>query len=161
MNRLGGPISLEGVYAPNIQGDFAGRLAIDSEDILDGTSNTLAIAEIAKNFAGSLNDEPQLVGWAFGAAFTGDVNEPRLQTTYSSKSLVYKINRISTPENPTPVNDKINITPFASNHGGGSQFGLADGSVRFVSQSVDEDVLKIWTSINVREKNSPDDLTGT
>ena len=157
----GGQVSLEGVYAPNREGTFNGRLALDSEDILDGTSNTIAIGEIASNTPSNLNDDPILVGWAFGALYTGTTDAPILANSYSSKSLVHRINRRSTPTSPTPVNDQVNETPFTSNHGGGAQFSFADGSVRFIAESVDVDILKIWTTTNVREKTSPDDLVGT
>ena len=157
---IGGGVSLEGVFAPGTNGVYTGRLAIDSEDILDGTSNTLALSEIARNTASTLGDDPKLVGWAFGALYGGTVAEPELQNIYSAKSFKYAINRSSTPENPTPVNDKFNTSPLASNHSGGAQFALADGSVRFINESVDEDVLKIWMSINVREKHSSADLKG-
>ncbi len=155
----GGRVSLEGVYAPNLQGTFSGRLAIDSEDILDGTSNTLAIGEIARSKGSKGIDDPILVGWAFGALYSGTIEDPRLRNTYSSKSLVHRINIVGTSTDP--VNDKVNETPFTSNHGAGAQFALADGSVRFITESVNVDILKIWTTTNVREKTSTDDLSGT
>ena len=159
VDPVGGRVSLEGVYSPNIQGTFSGRLAIDSEDILDGTSNTISIGEIARSKGRKGVDDPILVGWAFGALYDGTVDDPQLQNTYSSKSLVHRINIVGTAT--TPVNNKVNETPFTSNHGAGAQFAFADGSVRFITESVNVDILKIWTTTNVREKTSTDDLSGT
>ena len=157
---IGGEIGLEGIFAPSLNGQYSNRLAIDTEDVLDGTSNTLAFSEIARNAASNNGDDPQLVGWAFGALYGGTTADPILQNVYSAKTFKFKINRTSTSTNPTPVYDKINTSPLASNHGGGAQFALADGSVRFINESVDEDVLKTWMTINAREKTSPDDLKG-
>ena len=156
----GGRISLEGIFAPGPNGQYSGRMAIDSENIFDGTSNTLSLSEVARSSINTLNDDPQLVGWAFGASFGGTIEDPVLQNTYSAKSFLFQINRTSDPSNPAPVNDKINTTPLASNHSGGAQFSLADGSVRFISETVDEDILKTWMSVNVREKQDSKDLDG-
>ena len=155
----GGQVSLEGVFSPNSKGNFSSRFAIDSEDILDGTSNTLAFGEISRGFVSTTGDDPILAGWAFGALYGGTINEPVLKNTYSSKSVKFKINQASANEDsPRPYYAKVNATPLNSNHPAGAQFALADGSCRFIHESVDEDVLKIWTSINSREIQSPDDL---
>ena len=53
-----------------------------------------------------------------------------------------------------PVNkdtELFNNTSFSSNHTGGSQFAMADGSSRFVSESVDTQVLADVATINGSE----------
>lgn len=36
----------------------------------------------------------------------------------------------------------------------------ADGSCRFINETIDKDVLKVWMTVNRREKQNPDDLRG-
>ena len=157
---IGGQVSLEGVFAPNPQGNFSSKLAIDTEDILDGSSNTLAFGEVARSFTSANGDDPIMLGWAFGALYKGSIQEPELKYTYSSKSFKFKINKVGAENDPRRYYALINTTPFNSNHGGGANFALADGSCRFINETVDADVLKTWMSINRREKQNPNDLRG-
>ena len=157
---VGGQVSLEGVFSPNPNGHYSSELAIDTEDVLDGSSNTLAFGEVARSFTSADGDDPIMHGWAFGALFNEDIEEPELEYTYSAKSLKYKINMIGGKNDTTMYYEKVNTTPFNSNHGGGANFALADGSCRFINETVDEDVLKCWMSINRRERQNPYDLRG-
>lgn len=157
---VGGQISLEGVFAPNPNGTFSSRLALNTDDILDGSSNTLAIGEVARSFTSFNGDDPIMLGWAFGALYNGTIEEPELEYTYSSKSFKFKINKTGGENDPRDYYAMLNTTPFNSNHGGGANFALADGSCRFINETVDPDVLKTWMSINRREKQNPDDLRG-
>lgn len=154
----GGRISLEGVFAPNRMGTYSSRFAIDLDDIQDGMSNTLAFAEGSRSFQAVNGDNPINVGWAFGAQYSGTIAEPILERTYSGKSFQFRINQVSTSDHPAPVFSDVNTSPINSNHPSGAQFALADGSCRFINDSVNEDVLKIWMSINGREKQNADDL---
>lgn len=45
------------------------------------------------------------------------------------------------PNPPAPL-EWLNVTTFRSNHPGGAQFAIADGSVRFVSQSADHSLYR-------------------
>ena len=157
---VGGEVALEGIFAPNPKGNYSSQLAIDTEDILDGSSNTLAFGEVARSFTSVNGDDPLLYGWAFGVLYGGDIEDPEIQYTYGGKSFKYKINQVGALNNPARFYDKVNTTPFNSNHGGGANFALADGSCRYISETVEEDVLKVWTSINRREKQNPNDLRG-
>ncbi|MEM7785850.1 MAG: DUF1559 domain-containing protein [Planctomycetota bacterium] len=157
---VGGQVSTEGVYSPNPNGTFSSKFALSTEDILDGSSNTLALGEIARSFTSANGDDPIMHGWAFGVQYGQDVLNPELQYTYGSRSFKFKINQVGSVDDPRRYYAAINTTPLNSNHGGGANFALADGSCRFINETVDKDVLKVWTSINRREKLNPDDLRG-
>ncbi|MEM9412508.1 MAG: DUF1559 domain-containing protein, partial [Planctomycetota bacterium] len=160
----GGQVSLEGVFAPGPSGVFAGKAAIKSTDILDGASNTLMFSEIARSLKDPNDDDPQLVGWAFGALYSGDIEDPILEYCYSARTSKYRINkRTIDPGGPAEDFvyrdvDDLNTSPFASNHPGGATFARADGGVIFINDQVDKDILKIWMTTNVRENQSPNDL---
>ena len=157
---VGGQVSLEGVFSPNPNGNFNSQLAIDTEDVLDGTSNTLAFGEVARSFTAADGDDPIMHGWAFGVLYDGDIEDHDLEYTYGSKSLKYRINMNGAENDPAKYYDLLNVTPFNSNHGGGANFALADGSCRYINETVNENVLKVWMTINRREKQNPYDLRG-
>lgn len=139
----GGKVALNGVFAPNANGIFSSATAIALEDILDGSSNTIALGEISRTKSNSGDYTPERAGWAFGSTYNsgGDVD-----TNYVSKSVERGINKEDS------AITTINTMVFSSNHAGGSQFAMADGSCRFIKQKVSVDVLKSISSINNREK---------
>ena len=139
----GGKVAINGVFAPNGNGSYSTEKAIDFDDILDGSSNTFAFAEISRSKAADGTYNPTRAGWAFGVKY-GTSNE--IQFTYVAKSVERGIN---TDDGPIT---SVNTMVFASNHPGGAQFALADGSCRFIKQKVDADILKAFSSINSREK---------
>lgn len=102
-------------------------------DIIDGTSNTLMVGEISKTPPGTLN---QYRAWTRG-------NNGGSGTT---KNVLYPIN--STFYNGS---NNFNDISFASEHTGGCQFALGDGSVRFVSQTVDLTIYRAMASMNSGE----------
>ncbi|MEZ5943573.1 MAG: DUF1559 domain-containing protein [Planctomycetaceae bacterium] len=98
-------------------------------DILDGTSNTLAVGEIswtARN--GNLT---RYRAWTRG----GQLNE----FMAPAKNVAQQINADYTA--------LFNDMSFGSNHVGGAQFLLGDGSVRFVSENIDYNLLLSVSSI--------------
>lgn len=54
------------------------------------------------------------------------------------------------PNPPAPL-DWANVTTFRSNHSGGAQFVIADGSVRFVSESTDQLIYRGLCTRNLGE----------
>ncbi len=67
----------------------------------------------------------------------------RVEQLFTVKSITQPINSTST---------KLNSVPFASNHAGGAHFALVDGSTQYIDQNISLDILKIYSSINGKEK---------
>lgn len=109
-----------------IAADNTGLLFLNSKvrygEIYDGSSNTILIGEMLP-YVDSL-------GWVSGTRATlrntgTKINESNFQR-----------GRVAVRELPEDV-DPLWVSGFASNHPGGAQFCLADGSVRFLSDSID------------------------
>ena len=132
-----GRIGLQGIFSPQRNGAFVSKRL---RDVTDGTSNTFGIGEISRFEVADATQVPMRSGWAFGAGYDSSKKVTRL---FSIKSVGRPIN--------SPGNH-LNDLPFGSNHPGGTQFALLDGSVHYVSQNVSVDVLKTFASINEREK---------
>jgi prepilin-type N-terminal cleavage/methylation domain-containing protein/prepilin-type processing-associated H-X9-DG protein len=97
-------------------------------DITDGTSTTFLVGEIS--FDRSISGQPNNIyrQWTYGTP--GNI-------AYSAKNLVDGVN-----VRPYPPVWNFNNCSFGSNHTGGANFVFADGTVRFVRQSVDLAVYK-------------------
>jgi prepilin-type processing-associated H-X9-DG protein len=115
-------------------GDFAlqGILTRDTwkkmRDVTDGTSNTFLLGEI------SWNDANCYRSWLRGGAGTPS---PSAKNVY---------NAINLPTGKYNNADNFNDVSFGSQHPGGCQFAMADGSVMFVQQSINMDVYKATAS---------------
>jgi prepilin-type N-terminal cleavage/methylation domain-containing protein len=105
--------------------------------ITDGTSNTLLIGEFAWR------------NYQFWRPFTrGWFSDSRGTLLYLSKNVTYPIN--------SGFSLKWNDGSFGSMHTGGAQFVRADGSVAFVSQSIDMATYRAVASRNGGETSSYD-----
>jgi prepilin-type N-terminal cleavage/methylation domain-containing protein len=106
-------------------------------DFSDGTSNTLMIGETAYN----------LPDYVFSAASTDCAGKSRYSFTYWANP--FPGSTACTTEhdfNPRDIEEDGLFDPnwtrsFRSDHEGGVQFTLADGSVHFVSENIDAGVL--------------------
>ncbi len=98
-------------------------------DVTDGTSNTYLFGEISWNAM--------------------DKYRPWLRAKYSDhRGVLYLISKnIEFPIN-SGNDTKWNAIAFGSEHPGGAQFGMADGSVRFVSETIDWGVYLATASKN-------------
>jgi putative addiction module CopG family antidote len=99
---------------PN-NGVFYGESATRIQDVTDGTSNTFAIGERTA-FGANLNDDGAWPSWC-GPGGGGAMN-----TVSSSVSF--------------NLNHPTNIGAFSSHHPGGAEFCFADGSARFISETI-------------------------
>jgi prepilin-type processing-associated H-X9-DG protein len=117
-------------YSAEVNGMFGGGGACNTSDIKDGTSNTLAIGEVTGRGVGT----HQGLFWA-GA---------------NSGTTADGINGVSTVVGGIWGGTAGNMyfVGFASWHPGGCNFVLADGSVAFLSQNIDQNTLRALTTRN-------------
>lgn len=115
-------------------GDFAlqGLLGRNTKkamrDVIDGTSNTFLLGELSWNEANCYR------AWVRGCS--GAASPP----CKNIKNSINKVKYITT--DLTTFND----VSFGSQHPGGCHFAMADGSVMFVSETIDMDVYRATAS---------------
>ncbi|HVJ66723.1 MAG TPA: DUF1559 domain-containing protein [Caulifigura sp.] len=132
----GDPISLPGNTTLGVWGESPGDGIFyrDSStrirDVTDGTSNTLFIGERAYKVPGS----PFIAG--AGTYIGVNNNEVVSSSTWGCAHAV--TGSVAFPINNS-ISDNFRVRhAFSSAHSGGAQFSLSDGSVRFLSQNIDD-----------------------
>jgi prepilin-type processing-associated H-X9-DG protein len=103
------------------------------EDILDGSSETIFVGE-------KLRDGRDL-GWASGTRSTLRNTGTPINTGLI-RSAGWRRNPASVVAGPSPPDDPYHVGGFASGHTGGANFAFGDGSIRFVSQTINRDVYR-------------------
>ena len=122
---------------PSGQGGFAtqGILGRDTKtrfgSLTDGTSNTLMVGEVSVRWNGNILASDG-ADWVRGVGFGNGMA--------SCRNVQNAIN--------TPYNGIYNDISFGSQHVGGAQFVMGDGSVRFVQASIDLVVYKSTASMD-------------
>ncbi len=121
---------------------FKGRTMAD---ILDGTSNTMMVAEVLQ---GQGSDLRGFTWWGDACEFT-----TYLPPNSGLPDRIYTAgycNNMPDQNLPCAVSDATNPTMFASRsrHPGGVQVVLCDGSTRFVADSID---LAVWRAASTTE----------
>ena len=111
-------------------------------DILDGNSNTLLFAENSRSANVAQGFSPRRSGWAYGADLPAEG-----ERVHSVRTVTGLLN-VNDPEG------EFNEEPFGSNHPGGLNVVMADGSTRFVAETVDPVILRNVASIASSEANT-------
>jgi len=124
-------------------------------DMLDGSSNTIAVGEIVKVDSGG--DDRGAWGWVSGPLFSGRARQSPVRfftpnskefydcSPYSWNSTSQSVyNWRSTPD----ATGTTGGTGARSLHTGGVHFTLGDGSVRFISENVDQNTYLNLLSIS-------------
>jgi prepilin-type N-terminal cleavage/methylation domain-containing protein len=111
------------------QGVFFLNSAVGYQDIPDGSSHTIFIGE-------KIVDEADTLGWMSGTRATLR-NAGTLINAEAARR-----NRGMAAEEPAPNRDKYYVGGFSSHHPGGAEFALGDGSVRFLSETVDPELFR-------------------
>jgi prepilin-type N-terminal cleavage/methylation domain-containing protein/prepilin-type processing-associated H-X9-DG protein len=113
---LGGTEAPCGPLANN--GIIIRKQKVAMKDVTDGTSNTMMLAESA---FGPLDEDDSVRPWIVGS--TGNC-------LYTVRNVYYQINQGA---KPGPSRNNVGL---GSEHSGGAQFAFADGSVRFLNESI-------------------------
>lgn len=129
-----GGYSQEGVFRQNSK--FAMR------DVTDGSSNTIFCFELSHTKTPFGQDNQVFRKWHRG--MDGNASQPAKNVVYPINAIVYPSSGTYTAQNPvgTIGQNVFNDVSMGSNHTGGCQILLGDGSVKFVSENIDTLVLK-------------------
>ena len=134
--RSGGILRHETFNVPNgnrcggpTRGIFATNDSVDFGDVKDGTTNTVMTGELQRLYRPGHDGEISQDGWAVGG----------VATMFSTCS-----------DQCQGINSDFFEEP-GSEHQGGANMGLADGSVRFFSETMDVTVLKALGTMRFRD----------
>ena len=116
-------------------GIFFGCSNVRIADLVDGTSNTILIGESFTD-PGYTKDGQGMDYWQIGSPQTGTWVLGGIGGTEYSELVGSTFGKINSRRDPT-VHGVIMEMSFGSWHVGGAHFTLADGTVRFVSDSID------------------------
>ena len=159
-----GPIGIDGLFSPysskpDIRAPiFSFKAARRSRDLADGQSNILAISEASRSEKPDGSFVPHRVGWTFGAigAFNADAGGYVPERIFAVKSL--GATRLNQPVNYLSDQRLQNSQGFHSNHSGGVNMSLADGSTHFAADQADVGVLIGLSSVDSGESASIGDF---
>jgi prepilin-type N-terminal cleavage/methylation domain-containing protein/prepilin-type processing-associated H-X9-DG protein len=130
-----------------MDGVFWQNSVVTLQTIADGTSNTLFYGErshwdpVAERLAG-----PNLGGWGWWSyPNNGDI-------LFGTSAPINFLLPASFATNPTAALEDQRINAAGSQHTGGANFAMADGSVRFIEQSIN---LITYQQLGTRDKGEP------
>ena len=117
-------------------------------EVTDGLSNTLFVGERSSKSAKTVVEElPGVCTWV-GALPGGG----RLGVHYGESSALYILGHTGKPSDPhkpnSPQDGFFNAQDFTSRHSGGVNFLFGDGSVRFITDSIDG---QTWVKLGTRQ----------
>lgn len=126
VDEIPGEVATQGIFTLAITGN---NMPITFAGITDGTSNTLAFGEICWNDYTAYRE--YTLGMVDYGGSTG-------MGAFTYKSVKWPIN-IGLHSTSSVYSAFNNVGPFGSYHPGGANFALADGSVRFLPETIDMD----------------------
>ena len=143
-----GDVYLDGLFA------FNQWRAIS--DVLDGTSNTLAVGESVHVSRFGIHDpgydDPNVggpVGWWHG----GDCDPPDCGPSQQVLGRGFRATKFPMNSSLLPMQpDDENDAPFGSFHSGGAQFAFADGHVQLLSDAID---MNLYQALSTRNDGEP------
>jgi prepilin-type processing-associated H-X9-DG protein len=118
----------QGTNARNEVGVFVGNGDVSFGDIQDGTSNTAAVGERRWQYKDAVNGDVDL---AFAMALWG------IERPNGARGRACQLGHGRAKLNYNHANQSRARQGFSSTHPGGAMFCLADGSVRFVSETIE------------------------
>jgi hypothetical protein len=130
-----------------LNGIFFGNSNVGMRDVIDGTSTTVMIGESYTDPTYT-KDGQGMDFWQFGCPQSGGWVAGGLGGTEHTEGLASTGPKLNSRRDPT-VHGVIMEIAFGSYHPSGAMFGLADGSVRFISDTVD---LTIYHGIGSRDQ---------
>ena len=137
-----GDLGLDGIMSPlgaSATTPYGNKRGVDTTDVSDGMSNTMAILETSRgNFTSDTrnftNVRPR---WSWG------LNETSPRNVNWARSVANTINSFDTETGGTPFHEIC----ISSEHSGGANVANGDGSVHFVSEDQDLSVLQFAAGI--------------
>jgi len=122
------------------QPSFGIQGVVTLSDVNDGTSNTIMVGERSMNPPPSPGND--YLSWVRGNDWTANP-----AGSGATKNILYGINSSAGFYSGSNMND----LSMNSNHIGGANFALGDGSVRFINQSIDQSTYIAAATINGKE----------
>ena len=151
MSSGDGELGRSGMFSPFIDGGvIRGRTksGIDTTDVSDGLSNTMAILETSRgDFEGAGTGQNSFTNqrfrWSFGGG--GPAGGNTITRLNWSRSVVSQINSFDETAGTANLYHEICIS---SNHSGGANVSNGDGSTHFVSEDTDLEVLQALAGVD-------------
>ena len=137
-SSVNGSIGLTGIFSPFTtdssggdpsQVNYTRQRGKDFTDCRDGSSNTIALLELSRSSGNGYT--PRRRAWSIGIVKDG--SNQNIDQFSSVNSVLFQINH---------SNNAWNQLAAGSNHPGGCQLAMVDGSAKFVSEAVDLFFLK-------------------
>jgi prepilin-type N-terminal cleavage/methylation domain-containing protein len=131
------------------------------EDVIDGTSNTVALSETIQGLSpnGTANDLRGLIWWGYGCYFNTNqapnTTAPDIISAFASTGHDMQRHPLTLMSSSTSAGDGYYTRMAARSwHAGGVNAGLADGSIRFVTNQINLDIWRATGSTNGGETES-------
>ena len=145
----GVPAGAKSLEEAPLDGMMFGCSSVRFSDVRDGTSNTVMFGESYTDHA-YVKDNQGMDFWQMGSPQSGSWNLGGIGGTEYSEGLGSTGPKLNSRLDPS-VHGVLMEMSFGSYHTGGAHFGMADGSVRFISENVNLATYRGMGSRNGRE----------